>query len=499
VPPLLSQQLLVAPILFPLAGALVAAVVQGRVGAWVAVIVSGVVAAIDGVVLYAALDHGPLVYQVGGWQPPQGIVLVADRFSASLALTASIVGLASALHTFLAGAEAARRRLFHPFFLLLLMALSGVFLTGDLFNLYVFMELVILSSIVLVAMAGRPVTVEATFKYAVISAIGSTMLLTSIALVYAATGTLTLADIARQVQQGPEMPLWPVTAALMLAAFLLKGAIFPFHFWQPDAHSAAPASVSAMLSGVLVKVGFYGVVRMSTLLFPGTPAMAILAPLGGVSALFGAVAALANPDLKRLLAYSTISNMGLILLAFGWGGPAGITAAVVHTVNHALVKGSLFLAGGYIAEQLDEHDMHRIGGLAQMTPGGAAVFGMGALALAGLPPFGVFVGKFALFQAGFSAQDTLLLVVAAVASTLGIAYSLRAFLLVLWGKTPPWVVSRWRDQMAGGRGFVAPLLLAAVSLLLGIWPGPLTALGSAIAEELLNPAAYVAVVLEHTP
>lgn len=492
---MIGQHLLVIPILLPLAGGLVAAVTRGRMGAWITLIVSVLLVVVDGLVLSAAVEGGPLVYRVGGWQPPYGIVLVADRLGASLALTAAVVGAASALHTLVSGAEFGQRQLYHPFFLFLLVALSGVFLTGDLFNLYVFMELVILSSIVLVAMAARPVTVEATFKYAVISATGSALLLAGVALVYAATGTLNMADIAQRVRQGPVAPFWPVAAALMLGAFLVKAAIFPFHFWQPDTHSAAPSAVSAMLSGVLVKVGFYGIVRMSTLLFPETPAMGILAPLGGVSALFGAVAAVTNPDLKRLLAYSTISNLGLILLAFGWGGPMGIAAAVIHTINHALIKGSLFLAGGYIAERLEEHEIARLGGLAQLAPGSALAFGLGALGLGGLPPLSGFVSKMSLFHAGWAAQDAVLLFVAAVASALGIAYSLRAFVLVFWGDTPAWLERHWRERMTGGHGFVAPLLLALIVLVLGIWPWPLTALATTTAAELMRPADYIAAVL----
>ncbi|HEV2126737.1 MAG TPA: proton-conducting transporter membrane subunit, partial [Chloroflexota bacterium] len=380
------QHLLVAPILLPLAGGLVAAVTRARIGAWVALIASLLLAAVDGLVLYEAMVRGPLVYHVGDWRPPYGIVLIADRFGASLSLIAAVVGASGALHTLVSGAEEGRRRLYHPLFLFLLMALSGVFLTGDLFNLYVFMELVILSSIVLVAMAARPVTAEATFKYAVIAATGSALLLTGITLVYAASGTLNMADIAQRVRQGSVAALWHVAATFMLMAFLLKAAIFPFHFWQPDTHSVAPSAVSAMLSGVLVKVGFYGIVRLVTLLFPESPAMSVLAPLGGVSALFGALGAVANSDIKRFLAYSTISNLGLILLAFGWGGPIGIAASVIHAINHALIKGSLFLIGGYVAERLEEHGMQRIGGLAQVAPGSALAFGLGALGLAGLPP-----------------------------------------------------------------------------------------------------------------
>ncbi|MBI4497359.1 MAG: hypothetical protein HY689_05620 [Chloroflexi bacterium] len=490
-----GQHLLILPIVLPLAGAIPAALLAARAGAWVGLVTTVLTLAASAAVLAASVG-GPQVYWVGGWAPPHGIALVADRFSAALALTTAAVAAASALHTLVSGEAVAHRRLYHPLFLLLLTALGGVFLTGDLFNLYVFMEIVIISSFALVALADRPVSAEVTFKYAVLSALGSLLLLVSVALVYAGVGTLNMADIAQRVRNAAAPPFWPIVAALMLAAFLLKGAIFPFHFWQPDAHAAAPSPVSAMLSGIMVKIGFYGIVRMETLIFPDAPVLLVLAPLGGASAVFGGLAALANPNLKRLLAYSTIANMGFILLALGWGGPAGMAAAMVNAVNHALLKASLFLSGGYVTERLGEQALPRLGGLAHLTPGGTLAFGLGALALAGLPPLSGFLSKLTLFQAGLAAGDPALLAVAVGASGLGIAYSLRAFVLAYWGETPPWAVERWARRAAHRGTLAAPLLLVFLVVALGIWPGPFMGLAAAAAAELGQPDIYITAVLE---
>lgn len=495
---ILWRHLLVLPILIPLAGSIPAAVLHGRPAAWVSLVFSLLALAADSVVLYTVSSGRPLIYEVGGWAPPYGVVLVADRFGAALALVATLVAAASAVHALAARVQVSTRRLYHPLFLILVMALSGVFLTGDLFNLYVFMELVILSSVALVAMANRSMSAEVTFKYAVLAALGSALMLASVALVYAAMGTLNMADIAQRVRAGPPPSFWPVVAALMLVAFLIKAALVPFHFWQPDAHSTAPAAVSAMLSGVLVKVGIYGVARMMTLLFPETPVFMLLAPLGAVSALFGGVAALVTADFKRVLAYSTISNVGLILLALGWGGQAGLTAAIVHIINHALIKGTLFLAGGYVVERADEHEIARLGGVARLTPLGTAAFGLGALALAGLPPLSGFVSKLTLFQAGLAAGDAALLLAAVLASALGIAYSLRAFVFVYWGETPERLWERWRRSEAEAGLPVASLGLALFLLALGLWPAPLIALSASTAAELGEPAIYITAVLGDT-
>lgn len=492
---MIREHLLILPILLPLAGAIPAAVVRGRRGAWVALAASAVTLGASGAVLLTTYTGGPQTYRVGGWAPPYGIVLVADLFGATLAVTSALVALAGALHTLASAEQVVERRLYHPLFLLLLAALGGAFLTGDVFNLYVFVELVILSSFGLVALADRPVSAETTFKYAVLSALGSLLLLVSTALVYASVGTLTMADIALRARSDGAGSFWPVAAAMMLFAFLLKGAVFPFHFWQPDAHSVAPSAVSAMLSGILVKIGFYGVARLALLIFPTAPALALLAPLGAASVVFGSFAALASANLKRMLAYSTIANVGFILIALGWGGPLGVLAAVVNAISHALIKASLFLAAGYVVERAHEYDLARLGGVAHLTVGGTFAFGLGAVGLAGLPPLSGFLGKLTLFQAGLTSGDLPTLAVVVVGSALGIVYNLRAFVLVYWGKTPPEVVESWRKAPPRRLGSAAPLLLALVYVALGLWPGPLLELAGAIAAELTRPEVYVEAVL----
>ncbi|CAN5716399.1 proton-conducting transporter membrane subunit [soil metagenome] len=489
-----EAHLLILSLLVPLAGAVLSVLGRGR-ARWISLATSAATLMVTSAVLHAAYTQGPQIYRLGGWAPPYGIVLVADLFSALMAATAALLATFVALHALLSRREPLDQALYHSLFLLLLMALCGVFYTGDLFTMYVFMELVILSSFALVAMADRPVSPEATFKYAVLSALGSTLLLFGVALVYAGVGTLNMADIAQRVLQDEPPPFWGATATLLLFVFLLKGAIFPFHFWQPDAHSAAPAPVSAMLSGIMVKIGFYGIVRMQTLLFQGAPVLEILAPLGAATAVFGAFAAVANRDLKRMLAYSTISNMGFILLALGWGGAAGLFAAIINAVNHALIKGGLFLTGGHIVERLDEHEMPRMGGMVQLTPGGAVAFGIGGLAIAGFPPLNGFLSKLTLFQAGIAAGSAWLLGAALLASALALVYPLRAFVRVFWGDTPARAVQRWSEGESYPGAMLAPLLLVLLYVAIGIWPEPLMALARAATEELQAPDIYISAVL----
>jgi multicomponent Na+:H+ antiporter subunit D len=486
---------LVAPMLVPLGAAVLAVFAPERGVAALAFAASAATLALSLVLLGNAAAEGPLVYAVGGWAPPIGIVLVGDLLGTLMAATSAAVATAAALYTLLGGGGLAANRFYHTFFLLMLTSLCGVFLTGDLFNLYVFMELAILSSLPLVAMAGRPVSAEATFKYAVLSALGSTVLLVGVGLMYAALGTLNLADIGRRMADGGGGPLAEVAAALFLFVFLLKAAVFPFHFWQPDAHSAAPAPISAMLSGVLVKVGIYGIIRLDQLVVPGAAVLELLVPVGAATAVFGGLAALANRDLKRLLAYSTISNMGFIVLALGWGGPAGLAAAVFHTVNHAVIKASLFMAGGYVTERLDEHEIAKLGGVAAVAPVAATGFAVAGLGIAGLPPVSGFMSKLVLLQAGVADASLLGLGALVVASTAALAYPLRAFLAVFWGRAPAGLAARWRRGSPARGASLAPLLLAVVALLLGVWPEPLFALIADAVAEIHDPAGYIDRVL----
>jgi multicomponent Na+:H+ antiporter subunit D len=420
-------------------------------------------------------------------------VLVADNLSALLALVAAGAALAAAIHTLSTG-EQRDRPLFHTLFLLLLTALCGVFFTGDLFNLYVFMEMVILASIILLAMAKRPAA-EVTFKYTLISALGSTLLLFSIALIYADLGTLNLADIAHRVETTPPTVIRSFGVIFMLAVFLLKAGALPFHFWLPDAHSAAPTPVSAMLSGVLVKVGVYGILRMVTLLFPGGAELIVIGLLGMISAIFGGMAALANDDLKRLLAYSTIANIGLILMAIGLGTGAGLAAALIHTVNHAVIKGSLFLTGGYLAERFHTHSLHQLRGFAGLAPGIMLLFGISALALAGLPPTAGFVSKLTLLGAGWTAGDLPILAGIVLASGLSIVYSLRVFVRLFWGEMAEPIVEEIRRSGMKSTALLGALLLVVLILWLGIWPASLVTVATATADQIGQPRIYIDAVL----
>jgi multicomponent Na+:H+ antiporter subunit D len=281
-------------------------------------------------------------------------------------------------------------------------------------------------------------------------------------------------------------------ALLFVAVFGLKAAAAPFHFWLPDVHPSAPTPVSALLSGILIKVGAYGLLRLTTLLFPGFQAVSeIVLILGLGTVLVGAVLATGQQDVKRLLAYSSVSQMGFILIAVGLGGARGIAAALFFLINHAIIKSMLFLAAGWAMQLTHERSLNRMGGLQGASPGLAAAFLVGAMALAGLPPTNGFVSKVLVFQVLLDSGRAIYLAVGMFGAVLGIVYAFRAWIKLFWGDRkgptdapPPQVAIR------------APVaILAALCVVLGIASAPLVDLVTLIGVELADPSIYVDAVL----
>jgi multicomponent Na+:H+ antiporter subunit D len=383
---------------------------------------------------------------------------------------------------------------FFPLFLTLTTGLSGAFLTADLFNLFVFAELLVASGAVLTAISDDEYGAEAAYKYFLISLFGSIFLLGAVAVLYTSYGTLNMADLAQRITAQPDMPLTPLAMALMFAFFMVKSAVAPFHFWQPDFHTTAPTAVSAMLSSVVVKLGVYGFIRMTTLLFTPWAAelRSLLVVLGVAGVIFGGFTALGTHNAKRMLAYSTLSQIGFILVGIGWGTPLGLTAAVVMTFNHSLIKSALLMLAGAMASRapIKTASFTVLTGLGKATPLGGALFLLGGLALAGIPPLNGFVSKLALFRSGIEAGAYAPLATLGVASILTLLYVMRAFQRIWWQPA-----AEGAQAKPDGDRLLAPALLIGLCMVLGIWGEPLIVLAGDVAASLATPGAYIAAIL----
>ena len=434
-----------------------------------------------------------VVMQAGGWGFPYGISLVGDPLSALFAVMAQLVLALGLLYTLGSKDAVITYRPFYPLFLLLGTGLTGAFLTGDLFNLFVFAELLVISGTALTAASDDRFGTEAAYKYFYMSLLASTFMLLAIGSLYVSYGTLNLADLAARIADKPDGILLAPAVALLLATFMIKSAVFPFHFWQPDFHAAAPTAVSAMLSSVVVKVGVYGFLRMTTLLFVAQAPLirGILIILGVIGVIFGGLSAVGTHNVKRMLAYSTLAQVGFILVGIGWGTAPAIAAAVVFSFNHSLIKAAMLMLAGYVASRapVKSAAFDVVTGIGRYLPAAGFLFFMGGLSLMGIPPTNGFVSKMLLFRSGIDAEGYVPLLIIGLASILTLVYVIRAFQLIWW-QAP----REGAKAKPNGDSLLAPALLIGLVLLFGLWAEPLVSVATNAAEWLLNPALYLAAV-----
>jgi multicomponent Na+:H+ antiporter subunit D len=437
------------------------------------------------------------VYQVGGWAAPFGIVLVADLLAATMVVMSQVVVCGGMLYALGARDQVVRYPTFYPLFLTLGVGLTGAMLTGDLFNLFVFIELMVISGTVLTAISDDKLGPEAAFKYFYISLLAAVFMLLSVGCLYVSYGTLNLAQLAYLIPLEPGQPLLPLAVVFLTATFMVKSAVVPFHFWQPDFHTAAPTPVHAVLSSVVVKVGIYGFLRLTTLLFLNFAPLiqTLLLATGAFGIVFGGLGAVGTYDAKRMLAYSTLGQLGFILVAIGWGTPLALTAAVIYAVNHSLIKAAMLMLAGSVASRaaVKSAAFTTITGLGKVTLPAGVLFFIGGLALAGIPPTNGFISKLVLFQSGLAAEAFLSLAAVAASSIITLVYVGRAFQRIWWEPLPETI----KYKPYGDR-LIAPAILIALCLLLGIWGEPLINLAQAITEGLLEPTRYISAVAAGT-
>ncbi len=444
-------------------------------------------------------SRGIQVHPLSDWPPPFGIILVADLLSATLVTVASGIFLAALVYSLGYMERDSLRFSYLPLFFFLLTGVHGAFLTGDIFNLFVFFEVILLSTYALViswdpdGLISRVEKLEATFKYLVLNLIGAAVMLLAIGTLYGTTGTLNMAHLSVRITILREAGVahLDLIAFLFVAVFGLKAAVAPLHFWLPDVHPSAPTPVSAVLSGILIKVGAYGMIRLTSLLFVGfQPLLEVVLLVGLVTILLGGLLATGQMDLKRLLAYSSVSQMGFLLLGVGLATGQAIAAALFFLINHAIIKSMMFLAAGGVMHVTRERSLVSMGGLYRSSPFLAASFLVGVMALSGLPPMNGFVSKLLIFQALVDSGRLVYVLIALVGAFLSILYTFRAWLDIFWGR------GNEPRGRAPGVALLVPIGgLAAMCLLFGIFPEPLVGLVTQTGLQVANPDLYVEAVL----
>jgi len=452
---------------------------------------------ITSIALLIAVDSGPLVVDLGGWSAPVGIVLVADRLSVLMLTVSSTVMLCVLIYSLAQGVEYGNEEtpvaIFHPTYLVLAAGVANAFLSGDLFNIYVGFEILLVASYVLITLSGTGERIRAGTIYVVVSLISSLIFLLAVALAYAATGTVNLAQLAERlpdVDPGVQM----VLQLLLLLAFGIKAAIFPLHAWLPDSYPTAPAPVTAVFAGLLTKVGVYAIIRTQTLLFPDGRADDLLLAAALATMIVGILGAVAQNDIKRLISFTLVSHIGYMIFGIALSTAAGLAAAVFYVVHHITVQTTLFLVVGLVERRGGSTSLDRLGGLARYAPMLAVLFFVPAMNLAGIPPLSGFLGKTGLLQAGVSVGSPMAyaLVVGGVLTSLLTLYAIvKAWNKAFW-QTPPVEPAPMRLP-AGMVGSTAVLVALGVGLT--VIAGPLYQYTARAAATLRDPDQYVLSVL----
>ncbi len=488
------------PVIVPLLGAALSVLVAPwRWAQRVISLVALTVTVVVNVMMLAEVDDGEiLVMQAGGWKVPLGITLAVDRLSAVMLVVSSLMLLSVLVYAIGQGAEESRYASFNPVYLVLAAGVSASFITGDLFNLFVAFEMMLVASYVLLTLGGRPGQVRSGMSYVVISLVASTFFITALALIYAATGTVNMAELSQRI---PELSDGVRTgfSLLLILVFGIKAGLFPLFFWLPDSYPTAPGAITAVFAGLLTKVGVYAIIRSQTLLFPPDAQQgSFLLVLAGFTMVVGVLGALAQDDLRRMLSFHIVSHIGYMIFGLALFTLAGIAGAVFYVVHHIVVKTALFLVAGLVERRAGSDRLSRIGGLVRSAPMIAVLFALPALSIAGLPPFSGFVGKFALVGSGIESDEWAIVAVSLLVSLLTMYVMVRIWSGVFWGEPEDPAIVSWiqsDDSRVPRLMTGAATAVVALSVALMIFAGALYDYSKRTAEDLLTPERYVEAVI----
>lgn len=501
--------LLVLPLLIPLTTAAFCLLAwrRARVQMWLSVAGAAALLVTAALLLGAVWQNGILATQPGNWPAPFGITLVADLLSAILVVLAALMGV---LVTIYSGATIDARRIafgYYPLLQILLMGVCGAFLTGDIFNLYVWFEVMLMASFVLLALGGERAQLEGAIKYVTLNLLASTLFLSAAGLLYALVGTLNMADLAVKLEGAPHSGLITTLSMLFLVAFGIKAGLFPLFFWLPASYHTPPFAVSAIFAGLLTKVGVYALIRVFTLIFTGDSEYthSIILVMAALTMLSGVLGALVQNEVRRILSFLIISGVGFSMMGLGLFTEAGLSASVFYIIHSIIVTTALFLISGVIRRFGGSEELRKLGGLYATYPLLALLFLIPALSMAGIPPFSGFIGKLALLRAALQSEQYAVAAVALVVSVLTLLALTRIWSEAFWKEAPPSDDSTKNEATSTKNEESKPAIqfktlfpiatLVALTVLFGLGAGPLWTLSQRAGEQLSNPSQYVRAVL----
>ena len=504
------QFLIVLPIIIPFATAIIALLARhwrlvqriwGTVGA------AGLLAV--AIILFNIVYRdGIQSVQIGQWPAPYGITIVVDLFSAIMVVLTGVIALAVSIYSLVDIDEQRLTFGYFPLLHVLLMGVNGAFITGDIFNLYVWFEVMLIASFVLIAFGGRRLQMEGALKYVTLNLVSSALFLAGVGILYGKTGTLNMADLAQKLAVEPQSHLITSSSMLFLVAFGIKAGVFPLFFWLPASYHRPPAAVSAVFAGLLTKVGVYALIRFFTLIFVHNLEFThtLIIVIAGFTMVTGVLGAVAQYGMRRLLAFHIISQIGYMLMGLGLFTPLALAGSVLYIIHHIIVKTNLFLISGVVYKLRGSYHLENVGGLYKTNPGLAILFMVPALSLAGVPPLSGFFAKFVLIKAGLEINHYYIVAVALAVSLLTLFSMIKIWNEVFWKKMP-------EPENIDDKGLsktvltskqylllIAPIcMLAIMTITIGLGAEWFFGVAKQAAEQLLDPTDYINAVFGVKP
>jgi len=496
--------LLILPIIIPFVGAITCIFAWNAVRVQrLATITAMMLHLVVGILLLNGVaGEGIQAMQVGNWQAPIGITLVADLFSAIMITITGLMGFSVAVYSLSSIDHTHERFGYYPLYNTLIMGVSGAFLTGDMFNLYVWFEVLLISSFVLLALGGGGKQIAGAMQYVLLNLLSSALFLASVGVLYSIAGTLNMADLAQQIPNIQQPGIVTAVSLMLLVAFGIKAAIFPLFFWLPVSYHTPPVSVSAIFAALLTKVGVYALIRMFTLIFVGDSdlihnLLLVLAAFTMVSGVFGAAS---DYDFRRILSFHIISQIGYMIMGLGIFTTMSLAGVIFFLLHNMVAKTTLFLVSGIAFRLRGTYQLKELGGLYRRYPLFGVMFLVPALGLAGIPPLSGFWAKFILVWAGLAAEQYLIIGISLFVGVFTL-YSMIKIWAEGYLKADPNPESPSADfwQPAMLLMILPVIWLGLVVVLMGVAAEPLYNLCYDAAAQLIDPSEYIQAVLGATP
>ncbi|ELK45527.1 Na+/H+ antiporter subunit D [Halobacillus sp. ACCC02827] len=492
------SNLAVLPIILPLLAGIIVAFIHKKTA--LARNISKLFAVFNlAVVIYAfwqVKSNGTLVLELGDWQAPFGIVLVGDLLSMTLVLTTNVVAVACVFFAPQSLSEKEESFYFYTFFFMLIAGVSGAFLTGDLFNLFVFFEVLLMASYGLIVLGNGKAQLRESIKYVLINLFSSMLFVTTISFLYSVVGTVNMAQIAERVQEVNQDGILTTIGILLFFVFATKAAVFPLYYWLPRPYISPNPVVSALFGALLTKVGIYSILRTFTLMFNQEVQLthSLFIILAGLTMIFGVVGALSTNNVKLIVAYNIIPAVGFMLMGIGIFTEVSISGTVYYLVHDMIIKSVLFLLVGAVVYVAGTSDLRKMGGLIHHYPVLGWLFFVATLVLAGIPPFSGFIGKLQLLRGGLAEEEIGIVIIALLSSLMILFSMIRIFIRGFWGEKTDIPIPERKKK--GTRMAWPAAGLLTLSVLLGVGAELFYPTIQSIAQYLMDPQIYIDSVLK---